>query len=172
MKNMHTQELKIDLLVYEVPEHERHKSTILNLIDQIPNNPYEDINKTDWNLPPNFEKKYLQYFHNQISPYVMVEQQKYFNAQKWEITAAWFQQYGENSGHLHHTHPKTNLANVYFVELPDPNFKTSILIKGKEYEYQVKEGQIITFPAHLLHCSKTNKSGRKTVIAFNSEMYY
>ena len=169
---MHIKELKTELIIYDVPEHERHKSMILSLIDEIPNNPFEDISKTDWNLPKKFERKYLEYFYKHVSCYMMGEQQKYFNAKKWEINGGWFQQYNETSSHCYHTHPKTNLTNVYFVELPDTNFKTSILIGGKEYEYKVKEGQIITFPAHILHSSKTNNSKRKTVVAFNSEFYY
>ena len=59
---MHIKELKTELIIYDVPEHERHKSMILSLIDEIPNNPFEDISKTDWNLPKKFERKYLEYF--------------------------------------------------------------------------------------------------------------
>ena len=35
-----------------------------------------------------------------------------------------------------------------------------------------EEGDIITFPAHLLHKSKPNGDKRKTVISFNSNFLY
>ena len=169
---MQTKELKTELLIYDVPDHDRHKDKILDLINEIPNNPYEDVSKTDYNLPPNFERKYYKYFWDNIGNRCIAEHQKYFNVKNIANSATWFQQYGEGSRHFYHTHPRTNLTNVYFLELPDLNFKTSILVNNKEYEYEVKEGQIITFPAYILHSSKTNASERKSVIAFNSELLY
>ena len=89
---------------------------------------------------------------------------------KYMIEKIWFQQYEEKSLHSYHNHPKANFTNVYFLELPDEQFKTSIKIKDKEYDYEVKEGQIITFPAYILHTSKENGNLRKTVISFNSSI--
>ena len=98
--------------------------------------------------------------------------QVYYKAKRWKIINSWFQQYEKNSYHEYHNHPQSNFTNVYFMELPDTNFKTVIKIENKEYEYSVKEGQLITFPAHLLHTSKPNGNERKTVISFNSDFYY
>ena len=47
-----------------------------------------------------------------------------------------------------------------------------IKVGKKEYNYKVKEGQLITFPAHLLHGSMSNGDLRKTVISFNSNFKY
>jgi hypothetical protein len=98
--------------------------------------------------------------------------QVYYKSKSWRITNAWFQQYKKNSYHEYHNHTQTNFTNVYFLELPDTNFKTIIKIENKEYEYKVKEGQLITFPAHLLHTSKPNGYKRKTIISFNSDFHY
>ena len=43
---------------------------------------------------------------------------------------------------------------------------------GNLTKWHVKEGDLITFPAYLLHTSEKNKDGRKTVIAFNSDFIY
>ena len=102
----------------------------------------------------------------------MDQQKKYFKAKSWKIENGWFQQYQEKSSHYYHTHPGVNFTNVYFLELPDKQFKTFIQSGGKEYNYKAQEGQIITFPAHLLHRSKENGNFRKTVISFNSNFHY
>ncbi len=169
-------EIKCDFIISEVPDHPKHKSMLLDLIDKIPNNPYlmegEEVSKTDWNLPLAFERKYLEYFYSRVAKNIMDQQQKYFKAKKWEIRNGWFQQYQEGSSHVYHSHPNVNFTNVYFLELPDKQFKTSLKIKEKEYDYEVKEGQLITFPAHILHTSKKNSTFRKTIISFNTNFIF
>ena len=54
--------------------------------------------------------------------------QVYYKSKSWRITNAWFQQYEKNSYHEYHNHTQTNFTNVYFLELPDTNFKTIIKI--------------------------------------------
>ena len=169
---MDIKELKTEFIISEVQDHSKHKLILLDLINKIPNNPYEGISKTDYNLPVAFERKYLDYFYLHIAKNIMDQQQKYFKAQGWDITYGWFQQYQEKSGHQYHTHPKTNFTNIYFLELPDKQLKTSVKVKDKEYCYSAKEGQIITFPAHLLHCSKPIRNKRKTIISFNSDFVF
>ena len=169
---MDIKELKTEFITLDVPEHFKHKSILLDLISKMPDKSFHQVSKTDWKLPTNFERKYLEYFHSNISPNIMDQQGKYFKAKKWNITNAWFQQYEKSSFHAYHNHERANFTNVYFIELPDPQFKTSIKIGEKEYDYEVREGQIITFPAYLLHCSKSNGNLRKTVISFNSNFVY
>jgi len=169
---MDIKEIKTEFITSEVPNHKKHKTILLDLINKMPANSYSRVSKTDWNLPKDMERKYLEYFYSNISHDVMSQQQKYFKAKKWEIINGWFQQYETKSFHEYHNHPNVNFTNVYFLELPDPHFKTLIKIKDKEYEYKVKEGQIITFPAHLLHTSQPNGDLRKTIISFNSGFFY
>ena len=59
---MDIKEIKSDFIICDVPDHPKHKAILLDLIDKIPNTPYEEISKTDWNLPKTFERKYLEYF--------------------------------------------------------------------------------------------------------------
>ena len=169
---MQVKKIKCELFIQDVPNHQTHKKILLDLIDKFPNNPYENVTKTDWNLPKKFKRKYLDYFYPHISKSLMDNLQVYYKAKRWRIINSWFQQYEKNSYHEYHNHPQSNFTNVYFMELPDTNFKTVIKIENKEYEYSVKEGQLITFPAHLLHTSKPNGNRRKTVISFNSDFYY
>tara|TARA_Y100000114_G_scaffold34289_1_gene29700 strand:- start:4334 stop:4849 length:516 start_codon:yes stop_codon:yes gene_type:complete len=169
---MQVNKIKCELFIQDVPNHQTHKKILLDLIKQLPNNPYENISKTDWNLPKKLKRKYLDYFYPNISKSLMDNLQVYYKSKSWRITNAWFQQYEKNSYHEYHNHTQTNFTNVYFLELPDTNFKTILKIENKEYEYKVKEGQLITFPAHLLHTSKPNGDKRKTIISFNSDFHY
>ena len=165
---MNIKEIKCDFIIYDVLNHHEHKKALLELIDKIPNNPFKDISKTDWNLPVTFEREYLNYFFSHIAKNIMEKQKDHFKADTWEIDKTWFQQYEKEALHADHWHPMSNFTNIYFVEFPEEQFKTSIKSQGKEYDYSVKEGQIITFPAHLLHCSNSNGDLRKTIISFNS----
>ena len=169
---MEIKNIDSEFIMCDVPEHDKHKDILLNLIDKMPNTPFGGVSRTDYHLPKDFEREYRRYFYFHIVPNIMQQQTKYFKAKRWEISHAWFQQYKEGSSHSSHTHPDTNFTNVYFLELPDQQFKTSIKTREKEYDYKVKEGQIITFPAHLLHGSKTNGNRRKTIISFNSNFIY
>ena len=85
-----------------------------------------------------------------------------------QIENFWFQQYKKGDSHTWHRHGSI-FSNVYYVDLPEDSSKTSFRFRGEEFEVDVKEGQILTFPSYLEHCSKPNLSDKiKTVIAFNS----
>jgi hypothetical protein len=161
-------------LVTKIKEHKQIKNKLLELIDQIPQNRYENITHTDWNLPKSYERLYLDYFYKILRPY-MEEMSKFLNEETFDIENAWFQQYYKNDFHQWHRHEKTNFANVYYLELPDKNMTTKIkpiLNRKKTLNLVAKEGDLVTFPAMLEHTSeKTKKNLRKTIISFNSDFY-
>ena len=100
-----------------------------------------------------------------------------------DVTESWFNQYIAESGSEHPRHhhaeservagqknPCMNLASIYYVELPDKSLTTILKDPetGKEIIPDVKEGQILTFGADILHKSPRNfTESRKTVISFN-----
>ena len=102
---------------------------------------------------------------------------------KGEVTESWFNQYIAESGSEHPWHhhaeservagqknPCINLASIYYVELPDESLITILKDPdtGEEIIPDVKEGQILTFSADILHKSPRNlTNNRKTVIPFN-----
>ena len=146
--------------------------TLLELIDKIPNNPsIEDsgdvISHTDYNLPKNFKREYLDYFYKIIEPYLKEICLK-LHCSKFVIQNCWFQQYIKNNIHGWHTHPRTNFTNVYFVELPHKSLATEIL---GENNLDLSEGDLLTFPAFYFHRSPINLfNKRKTVISFNADI--
>lgn len=162
-------------IINQLKNHNSFKKQLLDCIDDMPNNDrrigYENITKTDWSLPRDYHRKYIDIFYKEI-PSVMEEIKDFLHCTEWNITNTWFNQYIKNDFNGWHNHPGSNFANVYYLELPEDGMQTEFLdVRTNKIisDIKVKEGDIITFPAHILHRSKTiNSDKRKTIIAFNS----
>ena len=160
------------IIITKIENFKEINKQLLLLIDKIPNNPLNDINTsilhTDWNLPTSFNREYFDYFYKIIDPYIKQIGHK-LNSDSHRINNYWFQQYGKSNCHTWHAHPKSNFTNVYFVELPDKSLGTEILNNAR---LDLKEGDLLTFPAYLYHRSPENFSdSRKTIISFNSDLF-
>jgi len=159
-------------LITKIKEHKEIKKELLSLIDKMPPSAYENISKTDWNIPSDYKREYLDLFYKIITPY-MREIQELLKEKSWEIKNTWFQQYYENDCHEWHRHAKTNFGNTFYLELPDNSMTTTIrpLLNSKQtYKIKAEEGDLLTFPAFMSHTSEKIKSNsRKTIIAFNSD---
>tara|TARA_R100001244_G_C5167635_1_gene131486 strand:- start:88 stop:591 length:504 start_codon:yes stop_codon:yes gene_type:complete len=156
------------IFVHKFKNHKKIKNNLLSLIDEIPNEPIDDgdsekISKTDWNLPKNLKRKYLEFFYEEIED-SMSKICKIFKAKTWIIQNAWFQQYLKGDSHGWHNHSRSNISAVYYLELPYKNLVTEFLNKTK---VDIKEGDILFFPSFLMHRSPKHKGKRKTVISFN-----
>jgi len=161
--------------VNKIKEHKENKNKLLKLIEKIPVNNLvterENILHTDWNLPKEYKREYLDFFYNIISPY-MNEIMKKVYCLKWSIGNGWFQQYKKDNEHHWHNHCGANYSNVYYLEMPNKDMKTEFynILTKKIITFNIQEGDLITFPAHILHRSKKIKnSQRKTIISFNSD---
>tara|TARA_R110000787_G_C13429912_1_gene445499 strand:- start:1299 stop:1805 length:507 start_codon:yes stop_codon:yes gene_type:complete len=145
---------------------------LLSLINKMPKRKlktrYKNMSNSDWDIPRDFKRDYLDYFYKIIEPY-MGELAKGFNSKKWTINNCWFQQYKKLDNHEWHTHPQTNFTNVYFVELPSKSIGTEVL---NTKNLNLKEGDLLTFPGYFYHRSPVNFTNkRKTIISFNSDFY-
>ena len=130
------------------------------------------ISKTNWQ-DDIFGEEWAQIWPHFLSP---ADQIQVVNSIKnnypdrdWssgEVTESWFNQYIAESGAEHPWHhhadserkageknPCINLASIYYVELPDESLITILKDPetGKEVIPDVKEGQILTFGADILH---------------------
>lgn len=151
-------ELKVKILegIYTTGKH-----SVMNFVDKISN--------TDWHQSPSVLRPYFQHLHPVINVHI-ADLRHTIGLPDYtalDLTNYWFQQYEEGDHHQWHTHPNSTFSNVYYVDLPEGAVKTSFKFAGNEFEVDVKEGQILTFPACFLHCSKPNKKATKTVVAFN-----
>jgi len=155
-----------------IKNHKQHKIELLKLIAAVPHIPsasekIENISKSDWFLSSDHPRVYREYLFNVLKPWFKHMENKYKTPAR--ISNYWFQQYLKSDYHHWHLHPKCHFSSVYYVELPEKSLATEF----KNYKsISVKEGDIITFPSHWVHRSPANSTGkRKTVIAFNSNMY-
>jgi hypothetical protein len=155
-------------------EHDSIKKPILDLINKIPCNrltqPYENIFHTDWNLPADFKREYLDYFLKYLEPYLK-KISNFLKMETIELHNFWFQQYKKQNFHDWHIHPGANYSNIYYLELPKKNMATKFFnqYNNKYIEIEIKEGDLLTFPACVLHCSDSfYEDATKTIISFNS----
>lgn len=159
------------IIITKIENYKEINKNILSLIDKIPNNRIQKngdkIYHTDWNLPKNFKREYLDYFVKILNPYLEKISIK-LSSNTIKISNIWFQQYNKLDTHTWHTHPESNFTNVYFVELPSKSLGTEILNYDK---LDLNEGDLLTFPAYLYHRSPANiTEARKTIISFNSNI--
>jgi len=167
--------LKLFYILTDIKEHQQHKNILLSLIDKMEQSKINDgkdiISKTDWSLPHNIKREYISFFYSMIKPYMNIMANK-LKCKSWDISNTWYQTYKKGDTHSWHIHPEVNYTNVYYVDLPDEAIKTQIydIVEDKILdEIQVKEGQLFTFPANIIHRSPINTSDKsKTIISFNS----
>jgi len=154
----HHQEVKNKLLEFIENESSRH---IRNEIDHISKSDY--VFQSDDQQEKDYQALLEPLFHEHCA-------MAYHSIRRFSISKMWYQQYSKGDIHTWHVHGQCHWANVYFLELPDPDDRTEVMdLEGNLIEYDAKEGDIIFFPGCLLHRSKTLSDGRKTVISFNSD---
>jgi hypothetical protein len=161
--------------VNDIKDHALQKVKLLDLINSLDSvsiqNNTDSISKTDWGITQQ-NQEYYTLVQELLDP-CMQEISKYLCAKDYEVHNIWFQQYLKKDIHNWHNHSHANYASVYFLELSDKKFATEIydLEKKSVINLDVKEGQVLTFPAHMLHRSPKLDSSRKTIISFNSSFY-
>jgi hypothetical protein len=166
-------EVKSHYAITDFKEHDKLRERLLESIDAMPYQTRDNITKSDWYVPSNEPRPYLDIFYDAFIPY-MDKMMEDMMCTRWVIQNGWFQQYEDSGSHYWHIHPKCMFSNVYFLELPEPQVSTEFLNPITKESFQlenVREGQVITFPSTFIHRSPPNTSGkRKTVIVFNSDI--
>ena len=162
--------------VSKFPNHSNIKDSIILSIDNFNSSEVtipdvgHSISKTDWMLSPLVVRDYFEIVESYWKEYLSIVYNTLGYA-KYSIDNFWFQQYSKGDNHPWHGHSSTNLSSVYYVELPDMSTETEFIdpYTRRIIKYQVSEGDVITFPAMMIHRSPTNDTSfRKTVIIVNS----
>ena len=171
-------ELKSFYIITDIKEHRKNKSQLLRWIDEMPENRRdppgfdERISKTDWNLPSSYKRNYSDVFHGMMRPYLN-DMAFRLRCKCWKIHNTWYQVYEKGDTHGWHTHGDANYTNVYYLSLPNKSIKTQLydVVNHKIVEnIEVKEGQLLTFPASVIHRSPINKVHQeKVIISFNTD---
>ena len=98
----------------------------------------ENVQKTDWNLPNDMERNYLELFYDMITPY-MDTMKAEMHCDIWRINNGWYQQYTGDNEHKWHNHPGTNFSNVYFLEMPEKRASELVFV-GKLTRFNNSRG--------------------------------
>tara|TARA_R100000995_G_C3475114_1_gene120482 strand:+ start:1049 stop:1615 length:567 start_codon:yes stop_codon:yes gene_type:complete len=177
---------KIDsyYFINSVKEHSEFKKELLYLIEVMPSTLVsmstpveyekeellEDRYLSDWSIDSNYHRKYLDFFYDKIQPYLNNLCLK-LSFKRYKIINGWFQKYKNNHQHIWHVHPDSNYTNVFYLDLPDEEISTELYdpISNQIIKPKVKEGDLLTFPANMLHRSPKNLTDKtKTIISFNT----
>lgn len=167
---MQIKEFKSYYFINKIKEHTEIKTKLLNLINQIPENCFDNISHTDWNLPVEMKRAYVDLFKKIVDKYLLKINNS-LEAKNYTVNNIWFQRYKKNNYHNWHNHMASNYTNIYYLELPEINKKTEFLdiFTKKIIDVEVKEGDLLTFPAHVHHRSPViDSDNTKTIISFNS----
>lgn len=128
----------------------------------------QHISNSDWYLPSNRQRPY---FDKIKDIFFDLKDQIIADFKYSETTnnlSYWFQQYEKGDYHGWHVHFGCMFSSIYYLDLPEGTAKTTFKVLNEEFQVDVKEGQILTFPSCFNHCSKPNQSDKvKTVIVVN-----
>lgn len=162
------------VMVSNFPDHTNIKDNVLSLINSMPTSHMcsygQSISKSDWNLPKDSARDYYAFMSKNWSNYLSGVYAA-IGFSDFTVSDYWFQQYNSNDTHPWHAHGGVSLSSIYYVELPEESIATEFInpYTRKTFKYPVKEGDVITFPASLIHRSPVNNtSKRKTSIIVNS----
>jgi len=165
-------------VIKPLKEHKEIKDTILRLINEqelyenlIEKEDGVDITRCDWSTSRwDRGRAWAQELMVYLGPHLntTIQEMGYVECQVHEL---WFQQYANNSTHGWHVHGQ-NWTNVYYLDMPEETPKTQFINPyTKEItEFDVKEGDVLTFPSYVIHRAPINKSDKlKTIISWNMD---
>ena len=167
--------LQTPYIVKPFKYHEEVKNSLLEFLGNAdyrsPNHDASEthITKADWFQAENMSREWVKF----IAPKLLEEVQVLYRELGFDIlrvTEIWFQQYITGSEHGWHTH-SGNWTNVYYLELPEGTPKTLLIDpfdKKTVIEVDAKEGDLLVFPAFVMHKAPVNQStNRKTILSYN-----
>jgi hypothetical protein len=167
---MRQYEVPAHIFVSKVPNHQELKPKILEAIKREPSQSVhasgQKISKTDFFKDPEIKRSYYDIIKLPIENHLQEVCDK-LQMQLRQDNYFWFQQYEYGDFHNYHTHD-TAYSCVYYVQLESESPKTTFIYMGNEFEFNINEGDILTFPSYLMHRSKPNFSKfTKTIVACN-----
>jgi hypothetical protein len=172
---MYRYQVTCPYFVKKFEQHTEIKERLLDLIEKqestssLDRTVSDNITRTDWYVDSNKIREYWRFLKPLLEPH-LIDVFRNLEYTSIELGTHWFQQYNTTDTHGWHRHANCSWANVYYAELPKGSPTTHLKdpVTGDIYAVEAEEGDILTFPSFILHCSPPNESEfRKTVVAFN-----
>jgi hypothetical protein len=156
--------------VYRTPDFEKYKEALLLAVEmtkesrkcQYAKMSFSDYKEDYSNTPP--------LYYDLIKSIIQPHMEEYMNGwccTEYSINRMWFAEYYDEATFGWHTHEGVNMSAVLQVELDDDRNATQLM----GLNMNLSEGDFVIFPAMMPHRSPVVMSGRKTIIAFNFDMY-
>ena len=165
---------KIEIHKFSIKEWKSKKDDILSLV------PFDNeectglINYTDFHAID--EKPYQKEFFSLLEPYLS-EFRKNCAYQFKEMPAMWCQRYYTNEYHPPHDHGAIGYSAVFYASLDNKVHDSTLFysplqglngMREDPRSITVSEGDLIIFPANLLHMAPAHQSEKeRTIISFN-----
>ena len=91
----------------------------------------------------------------------------------FKIKDMWYHQYVKGDCYGWHIHDKM-YAGIYYLEFGKSSGRTQICspFSLKSTKINAQEGDVVIFPAHLMHRALPNSDERKTVVSFNFNLNF
>jgi hypothetical protein len=167
-----THHLDSEYYITSLPNFETFKKKLLKITDKFDSNNInidnELIDYSDWNIPYE-DKPYSDLVVEYLTPYLELMAKK-LNCKVYQVNEFWFQRYVGNNFQNWHNHVGTMYTNILFIDLKDTSYATQFFDSYNNQLIQtpkLKEGDIITIPAHVPHRSIKIENGTKAVMSFN-----
>lgn len=163
---------QIPFMLSDVSGHEELKEKVVRDIYSMGEysftNNDQKIFSTDWHLGSGFNRPYAIHVAELFSKTCSDIKQMLGSCIDVTVNNYWYQRYKTGDYHGWHEHFNCSYSNIYYTSLPDGAAKTTFRLGGEEFQIDVKEGQVLSFPAFIPHCSKPNESDQeKIVVVFN-----
>ena len=163
----------------QMVDHKRIKDSLLNLIKTDPH--LESINKIDEYFSERVSKCDMDVCTDlnrscvkELIPNLKISiEQLLFSLgyTEYSVIDIWYHQYGEGDTYGWHYHG-CHYAGIYYLEFPKGCGRTEMCspYSLKSRKIDAEEGDVIIFPAHLIHRALPNGKERKTAISFNLDL--
>ena len=163
----------------QLVDHKRIKDSLLNLIKTDPH--LESINRVDEYLSDKISKCDMDLCRDlnrswvkKLIPNLGISLQKMLSSlgyTGYSVMDIWYHQYAEGDTYGWHIHG-LQYAGIYYLEFPKGCGRTEMCspYSLKSRKIDAEEGDVIIFPAHLIHRALPNGKERKTAISFNLDI--
>ena len=111
-------------------------------------NPLQKLNK----LPE--LKEYFDFITNKVQDFVGKDK-------TIMIERAWFSKYDKDGHIVPHTHPSSTAVACLYIEFPSNAGNLEFKVFDMWQELKISQGDLVIFPAHMMHRSQPNKSGKE-----------
>ena len=168
-----------DLNLYQIniTEWKDNKKHILSLVDfsnESASSKFETLTYSDYYMDNSYKIRYSKFLMDMLNPYLKEFSDNVYQFQK--IFGPWCQKQLSGDYHATHDHGSVGYSAVFYAKMnPDVHQSTNFISPFpssagtiETRSFPATEGDLVIFPAHLLHSSVPHRSDEdRIVFSFN-----